>query len=114
MLDRHCFCNLCKGKVQLTKYKVSQHVRIYGLWNVKEAIEGPSIAKKSRANNDSDSSGKSDYETKSKEALPLEQTSVVEDHEDYSVMSQQDGEVNSPTTNEVFVSISSSLSSKLR
>lgn len=65
--NNHCFCNLCKGKHVLTKYKVRQHERAYGLWKLNEEFEesdGPSNAKKSRlpCDNESNSSDTSDEE----------------------------------------------------
>lgn len=42
-----------------SSYKVKQHLKLYGLWDSKKSIEGPSTAKKSRIN-ESDSSTNSD------------------------------------------------------
>lgn len=41
----HCFCNICKGKAQLTRYKIESHEKAYGPWV--PAGEG-SVAKKSK------------------------------------------------------------------
>ena len=48
-----------KGEAVQSSYKVKQHLKLYGLWDSKKSIEGPSTAKKSR-NNESDSSTNSD------------------------------------------------------
>lgn len=42
-----------------SSYKVKQHLKLYGSWDSKKSIEGPSTAKKSRIN-ESDSSTNSD------------------------------------------------------
>ena len=50
---------MCKGEAVQSSYKVKQHLKLYGLWDSKKSIEGPSPAKKSRIN-ESDSSTNSD------------------------------------------------------
>lgn len=32
-----CFCTLCKGQSQSSRYKIQQHAKLYGLWDPKRA-----------------------------------------------------------------------------
>ena len=55
-----CFCNFCKGNVQLTRHRIRQHVKIYGLLDARKSSEGPSTLKKSRVSSSSESDNEQD------------------------------------------------------
>ena len=57
MSSRLCFCNVCKGKNSLTRYKIKQHLKIYGSWSAQKSLEGrPSESSKDNFNGGQQSS----------------------------------------------------------
>ena len=77
--SRCCFCNFCKGNTQLTRSKIRQHEKVYGLWDaniLSEAKEGPSTSKKTR------------YE---RSLFANEDVLLEEEHDDYPTNYDSDG-----------------------
>lgn len=67
---------ICARETVLTKYKVRQNERVYGFWNLNEALEaseGPLNVKKSRStvDNESDPSDTSDQDSEKQPAFGL-------------------------------------------
>ena len=72
-----------------SSYKVKQHLKLYGLWDSKKSIEGPSTAKKSRIN-ESDSSTNSDSSDSDRD----KEECIVEDRSGNEYCDDDDGYAN--------------------
>lgn len=76
---RHCFCNLCKGNSRLSRFKVKQHVKLYGLWVSKDSKDYAAAAKKVKVDVDSSASD-SDQESVADDSMCIaEDNAAAED-----------------------------------
>ena len=105
-----CFCKFCKGKTQLTRHKINQHVKIYGLFGEEgssTAQEGPSEKKSRVCFEDSDNESESDKELEqaptegqNEQALTvgvlLEET---DDHDDFPTGYDSDAAIETQLSN---------------
>ena len=75
---RHCFCNICKGHTRLSSFKVKQHVKLYGLWVLKDSHSDTTATKKAKVVVDSsDHSSDSDSD---QESAADDNMCIAEDH----------------------------------
>ena len=87
----HCFCNFCKGSAQLSRFKIKQHEKFYGLWDPKEGINGPSAAKQSRISSEDFSSDSSESDNEQEAHFAMKDTLVEEDFDDCPSNYHSDG-----------------------
>lgn len=95
--DHLYFCNFCKGNVQLTRHRIKQHVKIYGLWDVEKSKGGPSTPKKSRVSSSSESDSEAE-EAHVAPRLAKEDTHFEDVCDDFPVDFDSDGADTESTT----------------
>lgn len=87
---RHCLCKFCQGKCKLTRSKIQQHVKIYGLWNTESNDDKLDVASKRLRADDDTSSSSSDSSSNDEfdQGLPLVES--IEDNQGNLEINNQD------------------------